>query len=99
MFELGVLVMAAVGVFWLFGALIGGFFKLTFGLIGALFGGLIGLFTVGLVALLVLPIVVFALLPLLMPALGIAALIWLIVHASHPHHEAPQPAPGDARGG
>lgn len=99
MFELGIVVAAVVGVFWLFGALVGGLFKLTFGLIGALLGGLIGLFTVGLVALLVLPIVVFALLPLLMPALGIAALVWLIVHASRPHHEPPQPARGNAQGG
>ncbi|HET7163364.1 MAG TPA: hypothetical protein VFI32_11930 [Rhodanobacteraceae bacterium] len=84
MFELGILVLVVVGACWLFGALIAGLFKLTFGLIGALFGGLFGLFFVGLAALLVVPIVLLALLPLMLPALCIAALVWLIVRASRP---------------
>lgn len=90
MFELGVLVMAAVGVFWL----IGGLLKLTFGFVGALFGGLFALFAAGLVGLLVLPIVLFALLPLLMPVLFVAAVVWLVVHASRSHAEPPRPAQG-----
>jgi len=73
MFELGILVLVVVGACWLFGALIAGLFKLTFGLIGALFGGLFGLFFVGVAALLVVPIVLLALLPLMLPALCIAA--------------------------
>jgi hypothetical protein len=89
MFELGILVLVVVGACWLFGALVAGLFKLTFGLIGALFGGLFGLFFVGLAALLVVPIVLFALLPLMLPALCIAALVWLIVRASRPHDPAP----------
>lgn len=89
MFELGILVLVAVGACWLFGALIVGLFKLTFGLIAALFGGLFGLFFVGLAALLVVPIVLLALLPLALPALCIVALVWLIVRASRP----PDPAP------
>ena len=89
MFELGILVLVAVGVCWFAGALIAGLFKLTFGLIGALFGGVFALFAVGMVALLVVPIVLFALLPLLLPALCIAALVWLIVRASRPHDPAP----------
>jgi len=92
MFELGILVLVVVGACWLFGALVAGLFKLTFGLIGALFGGLFGLFFVGLAAVLVVPIVLFALfalLPLMLPALCIAALVWLIVRASRPHDPAP----------
>jgi hypothetical protein len=93
LFELGILVLVVVGTCWLFGALIAGLFKLTFGLIGALFGGLFGLFFVGLAALLVVPIVLLALLPLMLPALCIAALVWLIVRASRPHVDPPQAAP------
>jgi hypothetical protein len=89
MFELGILVLAVVGACWLFGALIGGLFKLTFGLLGALIGGLFGLFLAGLVVLLVVPIVLFALLPLMLPALCIAALVWLIVRASQPRDPEP----------
>lgn len=89
MLELGILVLVVVGACWLFGALIIGLFKLTFGLIGALFGGLFGLFFVGLAALLVVPIVLLALLPLMLPALCIAALVWLIVRASRPNHPTP----------
>lgn len=82
MLELGVLAACVVGACWLFGAVIAGLFKLTFGFLGVLFGGLFGLFTLGLVALLVVPIMLLALLPLLMPALCVAAVVWLIVHAS-----------------
>ncbi|MGH8372147.1 MAG: hypothetical protein ACRETO_05390 [Gammaproteobacteria bacterium] len=85
MFELGVLLLVAFGALWVFGALIAGLFKLTFGLVAAIFGGLFGLITLGLAMLLVLPIVLFALLPLLLPALCIVALVWLAVHASRPH--------------
>ncbi|HJR13174.1 MAG TPA: hypothetical protein VJ833_04670 [Rhodanobacteraceae bacterium] len=89
MFELGILVLVVVGACWLFGALVAGLFKLTFGLIGALVGGLFGLFFVGLAALLVVPIVLFALLPLMLPALCIAALVWLVVRASRPAQPTP----------
>jgi hypothetical protein len=90
MIELGLLILVAViGVFWLMAALIGGLFKLTFGLFGvvfgafgALFGGMFAVFGIGLAALVVLPILALALLPLLIPALGLALLVWLIVHAS-----------------
>jgi hypothetical protein len=89
MFELGILVLVVVGACGLFGALVAGLFKLTFGLIGALFGGLFGLFFVGLAALLVVPVLLLALLPLMLPALCIAALAWLIVRASRPRDPAP----------
>ena len=89
MLELGIVVACVVGACWLFGALLGGLFKLTFGFFGLLFGGLFGLFTLGLVALLVVPIVLLAMLPLLMPALFVAAVVWLIVHASRSTPPAP----------
>lgn len=95
MLELGIVILAVVGAFWLFGALIVGLFKLAFGLLGAVFGGLFGLIVVSFVALMVLPIVFFALLPLLMPALFIVGLVWLIVHASRTH-PAPPPKQGEA---
>ena len=90
MIEFGLLVLVAfVGGFWLLAALIGGVFKLTFGLLGvlfgafgALFGGVFALFGIGLAALVIVPILVFALLPLLVPALCLALLVWVIVHAS-----------------
>lgn len=92
MLGLGIVVAAVVGSIWLFGALIGGLFKLTFGLFGALFSGLAGLFVLGLTALLVVPIVLFALLPLLLPVLGIVAVVWIVVHASRAQQEqAPTP--------
>jgi hypothetical protein len=99
MIELGLLVLVAfIGVFWLFAALIGGLFKLTFGLLGALFGvfgalfgGLFAVFGIGLAALVVVPILVFALLPLLIPALCLALLVWVIVHATR------KPAPVQVR--
>ena len=88
MIEFGLLVLVAfVGGFWLLAALIGGVFKLTFGLLGvlfgafgALFGGVFALFGIGLAALVIVPM--FALLPLLVPALCLALLVWVIVHAS-----------------
>ena len=90
MIELGLLVLVAfVGVFWLFAALIGGLFKLTFGLLGALFGGMFALFGMGLAALVIVPILLLALLPLLVPAICLALLVWVIVHASR----KPAPAP------
>ena len=88
MYELGILVLVAIGACWLFGALIGGLFKLAFGFVGVLFGGLFTLFALGVVVLLVVPIVLFALLPVLVPALCVAALVWLIVHASRSDHSA-----------
>ncbi len=89
MLELGVLVLVVVGVCWLFGALIAGVFKLTFGLIGAILGGLLGLFALAVVALAMLPILLFALLPLLLPVLCIAALVWIVVHPSAAPHAPP----------
>lgn len=83
MIELGLLVLVAfVGAFWLLAALIGGLLKLTFGLVGAVFGGVFALFGVGLAALVILPILAIALLPLLIPALCLALLVWVIVHAT-----------------
>lgn len=87
MLKLGMLVALVVGACWFFGALVGGLFKLTFGLFGVLLGGLFSVFALGVSALLVVPIVLFALLPLLLPVLGIAAVVWLIVHASRAQHE------------
>lgn len=89
MLELGVVVLAVAGVCWLFGALIGGLFKLVFGLAGALLGGLFVLLAAGLAALFVIPVVLFALLPLLAPVLCVAALVWLAVRVSRPSHPAP----------
>ena len=94
MLKLGVLVALIVGACWLFGALVGGLFKLTFGLFGVLLGGLFSVFALVLAALLVVPIVLFALLPLLLPVLGIAALVWLVVHASRTQHEPSQTTHG-----
>lgn len=91
MLELGLLVVVAAGVLWLWGALIVGVFKLTFGLLGAIFGGLFGFLALGVAALLVLPIALLALLPLLVPALCVAGLVWLIVHASRPRQAPPPP--------
>lgn len=99
MLEFGLLVLVVGGALWLFGALIVGVFKLTFGLLVALFGGLFGLFALGAAALLVLPIILFALLPVLLPALFIAGLVWLIVHASRTHQEPRQTAQGEMHTG
>jgi hypothetical protein len=95
MLELGIVILAVVGAFWFFGALIAGLFKLTFGIIGVVFGGLFGLLALSIAALLVLPLVFFALLPMLMPVLFIVGLVWLIVHASRTH-PAPPPKQGEA---
>jgi hypothetical protein len=99
MLEFALLVLVVGGALWLFGALVIGIFKLTFGLLAALFGGLFGMFALGAVALLVLPIVLFALLPVLLPVLFVAGLVWLIVHASRTHQEPPQPAQGEVHTG
>lgn len=90
MFTLGILVALVVGACWFFGALVGGLFKLTFGLFGVLLGGLFSVLALALAALLVVPIVLFALLPLLLPVLGVAVVVWLIVRASRAQHEPPQ---------
>jgi len=97
MIELGLLVLVVfVGAFWLIAALIGGLFKLVFGFFGvmlgafgAMFGGMFALFGIGLAALVVVPILAIALLPLLIPVLGLALLVWLIVHVTR----KPAPAP------
>src|SRR5690242_6748689 len=92
MIELGLLVPGVcIGAFWLLAALIGRLFKLTFGRLGALFGGMFALFGIGLAALVVVPILALALLPLLIPALGLALLVWLIVHATRKPVPAPAP--------
>jgi hypothetical protein len=83
MIEFGLLLLVAfVGAIWLMAALIGGLFKLVFGFFGLMFGGVFALFGVGLAALVIVPILAIALLPLLIPALGLALLVWLIVHAT-----------------
>lgn len=81
MIELGLLILVAMaGVFWLMAALIGAAFKLTFGLLGVMFGGVFALFGIGVAALVLLPLLAIMLIPLLIPALGLALLIWLIIH-------------------
>jgi len=90
MIEFGLLALVVfIGAFWLIAALIGAVFKLTFGLLGALFGafgalfgGVFALFGIGIAALVILPLLALALIPLLIPALGLALLVWLIVHAT-----------------
>lgn len=94
MLKLGVLVMAVIGACWVFGALLGGVFKLTFGLFGAVLGGLVSVFALGLVALLVFPIVLFVLLPMLLPVLCIVALVWFVVRATRTQSEPPRPLQG-----
>lgn len=90
MIELGLLILVAfVGAFWLMAVLFGGLLKLTLGLLGALFGGMFAMFGIGLAALVIVPILALALLPLLIPALGLALLVWVIVHATR----KPAPAP------
>lgn len=84
MLELGIVVVLVVGAFWFMGALVGGLFKLTFGLIGVLFGGMLALLGIGIAALVVVPILLFALIPFLLPAFVIAALVWLVARASRP---------------
>jgi hypothetical protein len=96
MFEIAVVLLAVLGAVWLFGALVVGAFKLTFGLLGMIFGGLFGLFALAVTALVVIPVVLFAMLPVLLPALCVVGLVWLIVHASRPHAGPPQ---GNARPG
>jgi hypothetical protein len=84
MLKLGVVIAAVVGFCWLGAALLGGLFKLVFGLLGVVFGGLAGLFTVGVVGVVVASLVMLALLPLLLPVLFVAGLVWLTVHAAQP---------------
>ena len=69
MFEIAVVLLAVFGAVWLFGALVVGAFKLTFGLLGVIFGGLFGLFALAIAALVVVPVVLFAVLPVLLPVL------------------------------
>lgn len=85
MIGFGVLMLMVVGAVWLCGALVGGLFKLAFGLVGALAGGVFAMIAIGFAMLFVLPVVILVLLPLLLPALGIAALVWVIVRASRSH--------------
>ncbi len=99
MFKLGVVLVAVAAAFWLFAALLGGLFKLTFGFFGALFGSMLGMAALGMVALLVVPIVLFALLPLWMPVLLVIAVIWLIVRAGRADNVPAQPAQGEPRVG
>jgi len=90
MIEFGLLALVVViGAFWLVAALIGVMFKLTFGVLGALFGalgalfgGMFAVFGAGVAALVMLPLLALVLLPLLIPALCVAALVWVIVHAA-----------------
>lgn len=89
MLKLGVLTAAVVGACWLGVALLGGLFKLAFGLVGAVFGGLAGLFAAGVVAALAASLLLLALLPLLLPVLFVAGLVWLVVHAARPSPQAP----------
>lgn len=89
MLEFGLLALLVVGACCLFGALIGGFFKLVLGTIGVVTGGLFGLLFGGLFGLLVVPIVLFVLLPLMAPVLFVVGLVWLIVHASRSTPPAP----------
>jgi hypothetical protein len=97
MIELGLLALVVfVGAFWLQAAQNGGLFKRVFGFfgvmlgaLGAQFGGVFALFGIGLAALVIVPILVLALLPLLVPALCLALLVWVIVHATR----KPAPAP------
>jgi hypothetical protein len=93
MFEIAVVLLAVLGAVWLFGALVVGAFKLTFGLLGVIFGGL---FALAIAALVVVPVVLFAMLPVLLPVLCVVGLVWLNVHASRPHAGPPQ---GNARPG
>lgn len=87
MLKLGVVIAAVVAACWLGAALLGGLFKLAFGLVGVVFGGLAGLFAVGVVGMVVASLVMLALLPLLLPVLFVAGLVWLIVHAAHPREQ------------
>ncbi|HEU4669256.1 MAG TPA: hypothetical protein VFR91_00990 [Dyella sp.] len=94
MVTLAVLVMV-VGFLWLAASLVGFVFKLAFALVGGVIGlmaGLMGLLVGALALLLVAPVVLLALLPVMLPVLALAALVWLVVRASH----RPAPLPVDA---
>lgn len=88
MLKLGVLIAAVVAACWLGLALLGGLFKLGFGLVGALLGGLAGLFAAGVVAMVAASLLLLALLPLLMPVLFVAGLVWLVAHVARPRERA-----------
>lgn len=96
MIELFVMVLLAVGALWFAFALIGLVFKVTFALVGGLFGllaGMVGLLIGGVVLLMVAPFVLLALLPLCLPALLMVGLVWAIVHAARRKPAAaPQPS-------
>lgn len=95
MIELFVMVLLAVGALWFAFALIGLVFKVTFALVGGLFGllaGMVGLLIGGVVLLMVAPFVLLALLPLCLPALLMVGLVWAIVHAARRKPAVPQPS-------
>ncbi len=89
MLKLGVVIAAVVAACWLGVALLGGLFKLMFGLAGAVFGGLAGLAAAGVVAMVVVSLTLLALLPLLLPVLFVAGLVWLVVRAAQPRNQVP----------
>lgn len=89
MLKLGVVIAAVVAACWFGAALLGGLFKLTFGLLGVVFGGLAGLFAVGVTGVIVASLVVLALLPLWLPVLFVAGLVWLVVRAAQPRGQVP----------
>ena len=89
MLKLGVVVAAIVAACWLGVALLGGLFKLTFGLAGAVFSGLAGLFAVGVVGAVVVSLVLLALLPLFLPVLFVVGLVWLAARAAQPRGQVP----------
>lgn len=89
MLKLGVVIAAVVAACWFGAALLGALFKLTFGLLGVVFGGLAGLFAVGVTGVIVASLVMLALLPLWLPVLFVAGLVWLVVHAAQPRNRVP----------
>ena len=98
MIVLGVMVLLmVVGMLWLVVSVIGLAFKLTFALIGGLFGlfaGALGLLISGAVLLLVAPIVALALLPIFLPVLLLVGLVWAIARSTRrPAPTVVNPAP------
>lgn len=94
MIAMSVLLMLVLGL-WLMAAVIGVAFKLTFALIGGLFGlvsGALGLLFGGMVLLIVAPIVALALLPFCLPVILLVAVVWAIARAGR-RPAAPAPAP------
>jgi hypothetical protein len=91
MIELGVVVLLFVGLLWLAASMIGLVFKLTFAMIGGLFGlvaGALGLLLGGVMLLLVAPIVALALLPFCLPVFLLVALVWAIARSTRHHAPA-----------